>query len=63
MGLRRARDLFTHDGFITLASEVGFWDYTADDVVEKGRVGPCELIVIDQMFGYICHSEEIDQDL
>ena len=62
-GLRPARYIITQDGFITLASEVGIWDYTADEVVEKGRVGPGELLVIDTKLGKIWHSDEIDQDL
>ena len=39
-GLRPARYVITKDKFITLASEVGTWDYTPDEVLEKGRVGP-----------------------
>lgn len=62
-GLRPARYVITQDGFITLASEVGIWDYTADEVVEKGRVGPGELLVIDTLHGKIWQSDEIDQDL
>jgi len=54
-GLRPARYVITQDGFITLASEVGIWDYTADEVVEKGRVGPGELLVIDTKLGKIWH--------
>ena len=62
-GLRPARYVITQDGFITLASEVGIWDYAADEVVEKGRVGPGELLVIDTLHGKIWQSDEIDQDL
>ena len=62
-GLRPARYVLTQDGFITLASEVGIWDYAADEVVEKGRVGPGELMVIDTLHGKVWHSDEIDQDL
>ncbi len=62
-GLRPARYVVTQDGFITLASEVGIWDYAADEVIEKGRVGPGELMVVDTLHGKIWHSDEIDQDL
>ncbi|MFY8272722.1 glutamate synthase large subunit [Pseudoalteromonas sp. SSDWG2] len=62
-GLRPARYVVTQDGFITLASEVGIWDYAADEVVEKGRVGPGELMVVDTLHGKVWHSDEIDQDL
>ena len=43
-GLRPARYVLTKNGFITLASEIGIWDYEPEDVVEKGRVGPGEML-------------------
>ncbi|MDE3272932.1 glutamate synthase large subunit [Pseudoalteromonas sp. G4] len=62
-GLRPARYVITKDNHITLASEVGIWDYTADEVKEKGRVGPGELLVIDTLHGKVWQSSEIDEDL
>jgi len=62
-GLRPARYVITQDGFMTLASEVGIWDYSPDEVVEKGRVGPGELLVIDTLHSKVWQSDEIDQDL
>ncbi len=62
-GLRPARYVVTRDRLITLASEVGIWDYSADEVVEKGRVGPGELLVIDTMNGRIWSSWDIDNEL
>ncbi|WP_434340061.1 glutamate synthase large subunit [Motilimonas cestriensis] len=62
-GLRPARYVITKDNFITLASEVGIWDYQPDEVVEKGRVGPGELFVIDTKTSKLWTSFEIDQDL
>ncbi|WP_394226539.1 glutamate synthase large subunit [Pseudoalteromonas spongiae] len=62
-GLRPARYVITKDNHITLASEVGIWDYSADEVKEKGRVGPGELLVIDTLHGKVWQSCEIDQDL
>ncbi|WP_448549750.1 glutamate synthase large subunit [Thalassotalea fusca] len=62
-GLRPARYVITRDGFITLASEVGIWDYGEDEVVEKGRVGPGEMLAIDTYTGKIFHSTDIDNDL
>ena len=62
-GLRPARYVITKDKFITLASEVGTWDYTPDEVLEKGRVGPGELFVVDTSNGKIWTSFEIDDDL
>ncbi|GAA5215980.1 glutamate synthase large subunit [Corallincola platygyrae] len=62
-GLRPARYVITKDGFITLASEIGIWDYLPDEVVDKGRVGPGELLVIDTKTGKLWRSREIDDDL
>lgn len=62
-GLRPARYVITKDKLITCASEVGIWDYQPDEVVEKGRVGPGELMVIDTRHGRILHSAETDDDL
>ncbi|MEW6990304.1 glutamate synthase large subunit [Colwelliaceae bacterium 6441] len=62
-GLRPARYVITRDGFITLASEVGIWDYGEDEVVEKGRVGPGEMLAIDTYTGKIFTSQDIDNDL
>lgn len=62
-GLRPARYVITTDKLITCASEIGIWDYQPDEVVEKGRVGPGELMVIDTYNGRILHSSETDEDL
>ncbi|WP_026375898.1 glutamate synthase large subunit [Aestuariibacter salexigens] len=62
-GLRPARYVITKDGLITLASEVGIWDYQPQDVIEKGRVGPGEMLAVDTYTGKIWRSNEIDQDL
>ncbi|MFT4925491.1 MAG: glutamate synthase (NADPH/NADH) large chain [Phenylobacterium sp.] len=62
-GLRPARYVITKDRLVTLASEVGIWNYTPDEVVEKGRVGPGEMFAIDTFTGKIWHSAQIDDDL
>ncbi|MGD8385228.1 MAG: glutamate synthase large subunit, partial [Lysobacterales bacterium] len=62
-GLRPARFVITRDNFITLASEVGVWDYDEADVVEKGRVGPGEMFAVDTASGKLWRSDEIDNQL
>ena len=62
-GLRPARYVLTKDGIITLASEIGIWDYEEKDVLEKGRVGPGEMLAVDTYTGKIWRSNEIDEDL
>lgn len=62
-GLRPARYIITKDKLVTLASEVGIWDYQPDEVLEKGRVGPGELLVLDTRSGKLWTSWDIDQEL
>ena len=62
-GLRPARFVITKDNIITLASEVGIWDYAPDEVREKGRVGPGEMLAVDTYRNRLYRSSEIDDDL
>ena len=62
-GLRPARYVITDDSIITVASEVGTWDYHEKDVVEKGRLGPGEMLAVDTYNGKIWRSKQIDEDL
>ncbi|HEY5775109.1 MAG TPA: glutamate synthase large subunit [Xanthomonadales bacterium] len=62
-GLRPARYVITKHDWVTLASEVGVWDYNEADVVEKGRVGPGEMFVVDTKLGNVWRSREIDDAL
>ncbi|WP_163931981.1 glutamate synthase large subunit [Paraferrimonas sp. SM1919] len=62
-GLRPSRYVITKDRILTLASEVGIWDYYDDSVLSKGRVGPGELLVLDTATGKLLPSGEIDNEL
>lgn len=62
-GLRPARWVTTKNGYITLASEVGVWDYKPEDVLAKGRVGPGQILAVDTETGQILHSNDIDSRL
>ncbi|MFC3851695.1 glutamate synthase large subunit [Salinispirillum marinum] len=62
-GLRPARWVITKNGFITLASEVGVFDYKPEDVISKGRVGPGRIVAIDTHTGEFLQTEEIDSRL
>ena len=62
-GLRPARYVITSDDFVTLASEVGVWDYEQAEVREKGRVGPGEMFAVDTRTGQLWRSNEIDNQL
>ncbi|MXX99173.1 MAG: glutamate synthase large subunit, partial [Gammaproteobacteria bacterium] len=62
-GLRPARYVITKDRFITLASEIGVYDYSADDVETKGRLKPGEMIAVDTETGTLMLPEMIDEEL
>ena len=62
-GLRPARWVITKNGFITLASEVGVYDYKPEDVVAKGRVGPGQVLAVDTRTGEVLQTDDIDQRL
>lgn len=62
-GLRPARYVITKDRHITLASEVGVYDYKPEDVVKKGRLKPGEMLAVDTQEGHIIEPSEIDMRL
>ena len=62
-GLRPARYVITRDRILTVASEVGVWDYDEADVIEKDRVGPGEMLAADTSTGQIWRTNKIDDML
>ena len=62
-GLRPARWVVTDDEHLTIASEVGVWDYRPEQVVAKGRLGPGEMIIADTASGKMMEWREIDEAL
>jgi glutamate synthase (NADPH) large chain len=62
-GLRPSRWVITKDGLITVASEVGVYDYDPADVVAKGRLGPGQILSVDTETGELFHTEDVDQQL
>lgn len=62
-GLRPARWVTTRNGYITLASEIGVWDYKPEDVIAKGRVGPGQIFAVDTETGQILDTDAIDNRL
>ncbi|MEE4192214.1 MAG: glutamate synthase large subunit [Halieaceae bacterium] len=62
-GLRPARWVKTDDGFITLASEIGTHGYKPETVLEKGRVGPGQMLVVDTETGEVLKTEDVDNIL
>ncbi len=62
-GLRPARWVITKDRHITLASEIGVYDYNPEDVVTKGRLKPGQMFAIDTETGQIMYPGDIDEML
>ena len=62
-GLRPARWVTTKNGYITLASEIGVWNYQPEDVLAKGRVGPGQIFAVDTETGQILDTDAIDNRL
>ncbi|MGD8514185.1 MAG: glutamate synthase central domain-containing protein, partial [Granulosicoccaceae bacterium] len=60
-GLRPARWVITRDRHITLASEIGVYDYAAEDVLAKGRLKPGEMIAADTETGELLLPADIDK--
>jgi glutamate synthase domain-containing protein 2/glutamate synthase domain-containing protein 1/glutamate synthase domain-containing protein 3 len=58
-GLRPARYKITEDGFFSLCSEVGVLPVDDAKVIEKGRLGPGEMIAIDTVAGKLLKNDEI----
>ncbi len=46
-GLRPARYTVTRDGMIVMASETGVMDFPADRIVQKGRLQPGKMFLVD----------------
>ena len=62
-GLRPSRYLVTSDGLVVMASETGVIDVPQSSVVEKGRLQPGRMFLIDTAEGRIVRDDEIKDRL
>jgi glutamate synthase (ferredoxin) len=62
-GLRPARYYVTKDGLVVLASEAGVLEFPAAEIVEKGRLQPGRMFLVDTQQGRIVPDEEIKRQL
>lgn len=62
-GLRPARYLVTEDDICVMASETGVLPFESDTVVNKGRLQPGKMFLIDTEEGRIISDEEIKSTL
>ena len=62
-GLRPARYTITKSGTMVVASEVGVMDFDPSEVVEKGRLQPGKILLVDTQEGKIYYDGEIKEQL
>ncbi len=61
-GLRPARYVVTKNGYVVVSSEAGVVDLPVEDIVEKGRLGPGQMLAVNFEEGHeILHNWEIKQ--
>ncbi|MBX2879763.1 MAG: glutamate synthase large subunit, partial [Granulosicoccus sp.] len=58
-GLRPARYVISKDRHITLASEVGVYDYLPSEITHKGRLKPGEMLAVDTQSGRLLLPQDI----
>jgi glutamate synthase (NADPH/NADH) large chain len=62
-GLRPFRYVVRGDGLVIGGSEVGMVPVDETDVIEKGRLGPGQLLAVDMGDGRVLHDAEIKDEL
>ncbi|MBT3246854.1 MAG: glutamate synthase large subunit [Actinobacteria bacterium] len=62
-GLRPSRYWVTDDDLVVMASEVGVVDIASSKVIEKGRLEPGRMFLIDTLQGRIIRDDEIKANL
>lgn len=60
-GLRPARYLITKDDYIVVGSEAGVVDFPEANILEKGRLGPGQMIAVDLSSNEILKNWDIKQ--
>src|SRR5581483_5244892 len=58
-GLRPARYAVTRDGLVVMASEAGAVQLDEESILEKGRLGPGQMIAVDTERGLLLRDQQI----
>ncbi|QEY32220.1 glutamate synthase large subunit [Synechococcus sp. RSCCF101] len=61
-GLRPARYCITDDGYVVMGSETGVVDLDESRIVEKGRLGPGQMLAVDLENRRILHNWDVKED-
>ena len=62
-GLRPMKYVVTASGYVVAASELGVLDFEPEDVVEKGRLQPGRMLLVDVSRGRVVGDEEIKREV
>ncbi|MEL7374923.1 MAG: glutamate synthase central domain-containing protein, partial [Pseudomonadota bacterium] len=62
-GLRPARYVLTEDRHLTVASEIGVYDYDPATVIEKGRLGPGQMLAVDLETGTLLDTAAVHDQI
>jgi glutamate synthase (NADPH/NADH) large chain len=62
-GLRPTRYVITRNRVLTVASEIGVYDYPPESVLEKGRLRPGQILAVDTENGSLLRPADIDRML
>ena len=62
-GLRPAKYVVTQSGLVVMASELGVADFEDDDIVEKGRLAPGQMLLVDVGARRLLHDDEIKTEM
>jgi glutamate synthase (NADPH/NADH) large chain len=62
-GLRPSRYLITKNDIVVMGSETGVQDFPDQDIIEKGRLRPGKMLLIDTKKGRIIYDEELKKGL
>jgi glutamate synthase (NADPH/NADH) large chain len=58
-GLRPLKYVITQSGFVVAGSELGVVDFEPEDVIEKGRLQPGKMLLVDLARGRVVGDDEI----
>jgi glutamate synthase (ferredoxin) len=62
-GLRPARYCITSDGFVVMGSETGVVELDESLIIEKGRLGPGQMLAVDLQKGRLLRNWQVKQEV
>jgi glutamate synthase (NADPH/NADH) large chain len=62
-GLRPLKYVITQSGYVVAASELGVLDFDPEDVLEKGRLQPGRMLLVDFAQGRVVGDDEIKREV